>query len=374
MPMQGSCLATIWKMEKSRAFLVWQSMQDISCYSDREASLKFTNKETPIPELEAKFNSFNYNTPGIRYLAIYVTPFTKEQSAQQEVRVFARVREFLLNRNVVNQTVEPVNIYRDDFQCCLTTMSVAIVAKLGGKPWRLHESIETELIVGVGAFLNPKTNVKYLGASVCFNNSGRFNDMRWFEQNELNDLAGALAAKVREYAQANGQAKRLIIHLYKSLKDEEIAPIEKALEELELPNPIPIYIVTINKTESTDFIAFDYDKPNLLMPETGTYIYLGHKKYLLFNNARVGNYHRASDGYHFPVKLSINANKPEYLTEKAIADLIDQVYYFSKLYYKSLSQQNLPVTLAYLDMIAEMVPYFEHPTIPDLVRDRPWFL
>ena len=45
-----------------------------------------------------------------------------------------------------------------------------------------------------------------------------------------------------------------------------------------------------------------------------------------------------------------------------------------QLYWKSVRQQNLPVTIKYPEMVAEMLPYFEGNEIPDYGKDNLWFL
>jgi hypothetical protein len=44
------------------------------------------------------------------------------------------------------------------------------------------------------------------------------------------------------------------------------------------------------------------------------------------------------------------------------------------MYWKSVSQQNLPVTIKYPEIVAEMFPHFEGNEIPDFGKDRLWFL
>jgi hypothetical protein len=78
-------------------------------FIDDEASMVFTNKFNPLPELQAKFNSHKHDTKKVKYLAIYLTPFTKEETKRQDKRVYVMVKEFLLNREIVCQSVEPGN-------------------------------------------------------------------------------------------------------------------------------------------------------------------------------------------------------------------------------------------------------------------------
>jgi len=76
-----------------------------------------------------------------------------------------------------------------------------------------------------------------------------------------------------------------------------------------------------------------------------------------------------------PDKLRISCNEPELAGDhKTVRELIDQVYQFSRMYWKSVSQQNLPVTIKYPEIVAEMFPHFEGNEIPDFGKDRLWFL
>jgi hypothetical protein len=157
------------------------------------------------------------------------------------------------------------------------------------------------------------------------------------------------------------------------MSKEEVEPIENGLRELELN--IPVFIVSINKTESSDIVAFDLNWKDL-MPISGTFIKLGYNRFLLFNNTRYSetefNY---NDGFSFPIKLKINCSKPELVDNyKTVKELIDQVYQFSRMYWKSVRQQNLPVTIKYPEMVAEMLPYFDGDEIPDYGKDNLWFL
>ena len=70
------------------------------------------------------------------------------------------------------------------------------------------------------------------------------------------------------------------------MNHKEIAHIEKTLHNLNLD--IPFYVLTINKTESEDYVVFD-DNYKELMPYSGTYVNLGDKTYLLCNNTRYEN-------------------------------------------------------------------------------------
>ena len=47
---------------------------------------------------------------------------------------------------------------------------------------------------------------------------------------------------------------------------------------------------------------------------------------------------------------------------------------FSRIYWKSVKQQNLPVTIKYPEMIAQMLPYFNDVNNYDIDTNHLWFL
>ncbi|GHV66825.1 hypothetical protein FACS1894199_11050 [Bacteroidia bacterium] len=82
------------------------------------------------------------------------------------------------------------------------------------------------------------------------------------------------------------------------------------------------------------------------------------------------------DGYPFPVKIKIDCpnNATQDIDTQTINNLIDQVYQFSRIYWKSVKQQNLPVTIKYPEMIAQMMPYFHNTNIDFIDTTHLWFL
>lgn len=178
---------------------------------------------------------------------------------------------------------------------------------------------------------------------------------------------------LKEFATIHEDPERLVIHFYKTMSEKELFPIMNALKDLGLS--IPVIIISINKTEAEDIVAFDGNW-NQLMPLSGTYINIGYHSYLLFNNTRYESHiHSRSEGYPFPIKLKMQCTDPELLKDtKVVRELIDQVYQFSRMYWKSVRQQNLPVTIKYPEMVAQIAPHFIGNEIPDYGKENLWFL
>ncbi|MFY0673981.1 MAG: hypothetical protein JXQ87_11275 [Bacteroidia bacterium] len=338
-------------------------------------SIIFDNKENPLPEIESKLAVADFK-PGVRYVAIYLTPFSKFERDKEKRRVYYRVKEMLLKRNITSQVINPESMVEQgaNWKYSLPNIAIALLAKLEGVPWRLNIPVKKDLVIGIGAFRHQEDNTQYIGSSFSFSNDGRFNEFEYYQKSEMDVLAGQISQSVQEYATFNETPSRIIIHFYKVMSEKELRPILKELRSLDLGD-IPVLIVTINKTEAEDIVAFDANWEGR-MPASGTIVNIGYRKYLLFNNTRYGgNKVSNMDGFPFPVKLKIQCSKPELEQDvKVVKELIDQVYQFSRMYWKSLRQQNLPVTIKYPEMVAQIAPYFNSPEIPPFGKRNLWFL
>lgn len=340
--------------------------------------------DSPYDEIKAALEErLKDKDTGERIFALYLTPISKNTKSYDDRLTYYKVKELLLHHNIELQCVEADKalqaLTRDSrkgtnyFGSTLQNMAIAINAKLGGTPWRIAVPAKRELVVGVGAFKNTHTGAKYIGSAFSFDNTGSFNSFEYFQQNELDELAGSISTAVRRFRNTIENPSRLIIHYYKDMREEEVQRIEEELNNLDLD--IPIYIVTINKTESEDIFVFDRQCDDR-MPYSGRFVNLGGYKYLLCNNTRYEGSYSKPESYPFPVKLKIwSPNDPDSLDQQTIQGLIDQVYQFSRIYWKSVSQQNLPVTTKYPEMVAEIAPYFTDQTfLSDNDSNTLWFL
>jgi hypothetical protein len=345
----------------------------IPYHPDKKLAIYYTDKTNPWPEVYAQINDTDFD-PDIKYFAIYVSPISKDATNIEQKRIYYRIKELLLKKGVSSQVIDAIKLSKNKKpHYNLPNIAIAILAKLNGTPWRLDSAIKRELVVGVGAFKNPEFDIQYVGGAFSFSNNGKFNRFECFQKDQTKELAGSIYNAVKEYAAINPEIKRLVIHFYKTMSREELEPIEKGLKSLGLD--IPVFIISINKTESSDIIAFDTSWENL-MPLSGSYINIGYNKFLLFNNTRYDkNIYKSSEGFPFPIKLKIECTQPELIEDiKTVKELIDQVYQFSRMYWKSVSQQNLPVTIKYSEMVAEMLPYFDGYEIPEFGKNHLWFL
>ena len=348
-------------------------------------NIVFDKLET-APELVYKILKDRSKEPNTKYCAIYISPVPKYDADVVKKNVYYRMKEMFLHTGYYSQVIYKNNIRKWDkqtkqlvqntnFHFFLPNIQAAILAKLGGVPWRLVKEVDDELIIGVGAFYCRTKKTRFVGSAFCFDNTGRFKNFSCFGQKELPALVGSIREAVETFHKSKPQATRIIIHFYKVISQKELKPILDMLYN-GLNLPIPIIVVTINKTVSKELLAFDTDSTDKYMPYSGTYIRMAERQYLLFNNTRYKPDSKVIDKeYHFPIKIKLTSTHLELLDDEALIDkLIDQVYQFSRMYWKSVSQQNIPVTIAYPEMVATIYSHFKQHYIPEFGTDNLWFL
>lgn len=357
-----------------RSFKGLQEYAHLITYSEPGFSIMFRTKTEPLHEIELALYT-RFFEPGVQYMAIYLTPIGRFEKDSQLKRRYFDVKELLLKRGIASQVVDPKTVIErgENYVYSLPNLAVNMLAKLGGVPWSLRTTDRKELVVGVGAFKSRSTGVQYIGSAFCFDNRGKFNRFDCFLKNELDLLVGSIVNAVRQYVKVNDKIERLIIHFYKKMSFRELQPIEDALKNMGLS--IPVFIVSINKTESRDIVAFDYYDPDL-MPLSGTYLSIDTNRFILFNNTRyAADPLSLIESYPFPVKLTIDCSDKKQLENyKTTQDLINQVYQFSRLYWKSMKQQNLPITIKYPEILAKMAPNFVGEDLPAYGKEGLWFL
>ena len=339
----------------------------------KEQHISFENIDEAVVAVKRAIKNKD-KLPDTKYCAIYVSPVPKWEKDPKRNSIYHQIKEILLYESISSQVIWKENIFKSSFNLFLPNIETAILAKLGGVPWRLKRDLTNELIVGVGAFYSVTQKSRFVGSAFCFNNEGIFKGFDCFGADDTQSIAGSIREAVGKFIASNYKATRLIIHFYKDLSKKELKPIIDTLRALGLP--IPVIVLTINKTESKELLAFDINSQDKLMPYSGTIVKVGDREYLLFNNTRYTETSIPSAReYHFPVKISFFSSQPELLDDPATTtELIDQVYQFSRMYWKSVSQQNLPVTIKYPEMVAEIYPYFQHDKLADFGKENLWFL
>lgn len=354
-----------------KSFPGLESFVDLDFEIDQSKTIRFS-KRNPIQEIDDALENMHFDNEK-KYACIYISQIKKGEEDEEEDKIYYKVKERLLQYGITSQVVFRDNISNPAFNFFLPNIAIALLAKLGGIPWRLYRPIQNDLIIGVGACWVPKEQNRYIGSAFCFTNDGSFKGFNVFEKHDTTALSQAIKKAIDEYSLENISCDRLVIHYYKVLSKEEEKPITNMLHELNLN--IPFVVLAINETESKDYVFFDTSFDGK-MPQSGTYIKINHNEYLLCNNTRYSQSTKTRiDGFPFPIKIRLMPSISVDVTDMdVVKDLIDQVYQFSRMYYKSVRQCNLPVTIEYSKLIASMVANFEDKNLVPFAKNTLWFL
>lgn len=337
---------------------------------ERDISLKYTN----IDSLKEEFDKFLVEKLSenlySNYFVIVIGDFIKQETDEVHTDLYYHIKNSLLKKGIPSQFVSYKNIRGGAFHYHLPNIAVAMLAKLGGVPWRLNSKSYDELVVGFNQATIGEN--RFIGSAVFFSNEGELNKVIGYPESiSATRLITHLRNSIEAYISSkNNPPDRLVIHYYKQNSKEEKKQIDQLIQQ-ELRLNIPFAIVEINDHKSQIDIVFD-QQYNFGMPESGTYIKVGRDEYLLFNNTRYQHSPVRSIAEELPIKVKIHFADTGGFSHK---ELITQVYEFSRLYWKGLKQKSQPVTTLYAKMIAEFESKIKEP-IPsnDVINKTPWFL
>lgn len=340
-------------------------------FLDAGSSISYTDQD-PSDTIKRKLDELNLDHNTFKYIAVYITEHDKHDQNLNVKNIYYRVKEILLENSITSQAVSAKSIEAESFNYFLPNISIAILAKLGGKPWLINTVKSNSLVVGIGAI---KSGGKvYLGNTIAFNSKGDFLEFDAFEQTSIDDLVTVIKKSLSDTINNWGDGyKTLIIHLYKEMNKRERNQLEVAMSELELQMP---YVV-LNVSEDRSNLAFDEEFDGKI-PVSGTVVRLNARDYLLYNNTRYSERTKSKiESFSFPVKVRFSKSKHIDISSDTNREfLIDQVYQFSRIYWKSVRQRSLPVTVEYSKILADMVSNFESESLPDndTAKKSLWFL
>jgi hypothetical protein len=210
-----------------------------------------------------------------------------------------------------------------------------------------------------------------VGSAVCFSQDGTFREFDVFRAGDTLSIAGSAVEAFQDFRKNYPDAQRLVIHFYKRMGKEELAPLEKMLEELELD--IPVVVAGIRQNHSKSLLVFDGGKMNI-MPQDGTWTRCGEYTCLLNVNHRK-KISDKSGKQSMPLKVEFQCNREGYLdNEGLVSELLTQIYTFGFMHWRSVKQSPIPVTVKYPAFIASFMPWFKQKTLSPYGRSVPWFL
>lgn len=336
---------------------------------DKDKSITFTNGEDPVPEIKSKLAETVFDEAN-HYFAFYISRVKKDDTDQIKRDFYYQIKKLLLEKNIGSQAIFRDNITNPYFNYYLPNISIALLAKLGGVPWRLSRPIKHDLVVGVGAFRTGGET--FLGTAAAFKNDGTFCNFDAQKVEGTTNLVTFIKDALNSASSLELDLKRLVVHFYKDMSEKE----EKAIIEALATQGINLPYVVLSITTDSDYIPYDLSF-NGKMPVSGTCVKLRNGHYVLCNNTRYSNSVGVKiDDFPLPINIKISKTNDDRISEEDERLLIDQVYQFSRMYWRSIKQKGVPVTVLYSQKFAEFSSQAEglEQLNNDTVKRSLWFL
>ncbi len=333
----------------------------------------YKSDQTAIYEIRKHLQSSRFHKDQ-KYIAIIISDIHRDDQNKEKHELYYLMKELLMQYGITSQVIYRNNINDPSFKWFIPNIAAALVGKMGGMAWGVKSLVKgNDMIVGIGACKQKGIKKPYLGSAFCFDKDGSFRNFNSCRADDKETLQSDLKKSILHFCNDYGKPDRLIIHYYKKkLKREESEQIESMLRQCDID--CPIYVVNVVTASNEDLIAFDLSQ-NDKMPMSGTYIHLRNCEYLLYNNEKYSSNSKAEKLY--PIKLTISNgtnNGTSCADAKVVREIITQVYQFCRLYWKSVKMQNVPITIAYPELVAKYVPHFSCEELPEFGRNNLWML
>ncbi len=341
-------------------------------FFNNDLNIIIRNDQNPGTEVEAAIRNLSLK-PDTKYVAFHLSKFSRFGSSPEDNAVYYKIKQALISRGIPVQTLDKKKVSQSgkNFTLWIPNLASAVIAKLGGIPWKPVSETFNELVVGFGLFTSHKYNRKYTGASVCFTNDGRFLEFDAFPSDEPWQMAATIEKAIKKYIATYKSARRLVIHYYKIPSKRDLGQFERMLDNLEVSIPVIIVKVTANKSNS--FYVRDHNSINHIAIN-GTYVELFRNNYLLFLNDRQKADENGSSA-PYPIRIGLYCKDKEILTDRnTVKEVLQQLNDFCYMHLRSMRQKPYPVTIEYSKMLAEMTSFFTNEPLPIEVRRLLWFI
>ena len=320
------------------------------------------------------------------------------RAAAPKYNPYYRVKARLMAAGIPTQFVKSTTLRKPDESLKWTCDSVALqsYAKMGGVPYVLpaDNNVDREIVVGIGhasfrsnEYSGNEQN-RVVGITTFFSGDGEYifgtrcRDVpyeKYFDE-LLANLRSSLRDISEEYGWRSGDAVRIVFHVFKPVKNVEADVVATLMEEF--PEfSIRFAFVTVH--DHHPFLLLDERQTGRGAERLGAFVparkvnWVLDERSCLVQLAGPSEMRTALHGFSTPLVVRIH----ERSTFRDLHYLVQQVYNFSFLSWRTFKPARRPVTTDYADQIALMltnlrqIPGWLPETVnsPDM-RFKKWFL
>ena len=300
-------------------------------------------------------------------------------------------------------TIEKMERAIADNALILNNVAVATYAKLDGVPWciSMRGGTSHELVIGLGYTETRETRLgtrsRYVGLTTVFSGDGRYLVWEQTREVEFDGYAQALletlqrtVTQIREsHRWSMGDAIRLIFHVFKPLKKEEIKAIKKLVAALTEDKFVVSYAF-LDLSQNHDYQLFDTQQPGKsyrsgtgaaqvrgkAVPKRGVAFKIDSRTALL---QLTGPDELKTDLQGSPSPLLVALHPDSDFDD--LTYLVRQIFHFTFMSWRGSRPAAEPVTILYSRLIARSlanlkpIPGWNSRSLTQSgLRNRSWFL
>jgi len=305
---------------------------------------------------------------------------------------YYKLKSYLIN-NVSSQFMRYDILLGRNLEFYVDNLLVQFISKLGGKPWILNIDPEkgSDIVIGTGA--TRVNNENLFCFAMVFKKDGT---ILWNEispiigrEQYLTYLKATIEKVVKGFRENNPSwnVEKLTLHVSgkrPKIRDGETKVLEDTIEELKrqslISQDVKFAILHLNETHPYWIMGYS---DNRYHPYEGTKVKLNSKRYLL---ALSQPYKRRYElEMVTPMKpLSVEIVSHNWTSEEFYPlsqEVLEEVYFLSKMSWRGFRGRNLPVTVNYPKLVSRIVAntdryggYQINTESNRLLRTTPWFL
>jgi|GEM_PF-7050504 len=310
------------------------------------------------------FSKIASTHPHEAYIGFYLSPWGKYDSVHQQYyyKLKSMATKYGLSLQVIERDKFETANRQGNFKFFIPNLAVAMIAKLGGIPWKVTTLNNKNILICGYASYRPHQAQAVMAANVFMDTSGTFLDAQAWPVEQYYRLDGYLANSIRLFREKRGNPELILLYYYKPFGKKDQREVRDFFEDPQNKG-IPMIVIQINVSGSVPVIAY----PPAEIIADGSYLSLGENKYLLFTQCN-NKFRR------LPLMMRIYANRLNYLNKEGIEDIMELTYKFTYLNFRSILPSALPAMIQLPRLLAMMRPYIDLLELPEEMRGRGWFV
>ncbi len=305
---------------------------------------------------------------------------------------YYQVKAALLAQGTAVQFVKAATIQDPTYK--IDGIALQLYAKLGGTPWAIPSdpNVDRELVVGIGSTIQRQNlyagaaQTRYVGISTFFTADGLYQSNSRTQHVPYEEYFGELLRSLKEsldlianqYSWAEGSRVRLIFHIFKPIRNVEAEVVAELMRRYPQYD-IRFAFVTIS--ERHPYLLYDENQRGdragrgANIPARGYCLPLGPRACLV-HLLGTGQVRVAKHGAPHPVLVRIH----EHSTFHDLRYVVEQVFKFSRLSFRTFEPSYSPVTLLYANLLTRQlrelreVPHWNYTVANAQLRKKKWFL